>query len=200
MFKKLRRSTGVLFETVHRRKDGTTFPVEISSRSIEVDGKKFQQGIIRDITERKNVEAAIKEQAEVFSAIIDNANESIWLLSPDLKVLQFNKTAKERLQSNRGKEIYIGANFKEFLHAGSENVFMEMFNDAASGKFTEQESFQENVGGKKFWLRTRMYPIYDTRKKLIGVTVLAENITDRKNVENELRESEQQLKKPSTLH
>jgi PAS domain S-box-containing protein len=196
---KIEARKGVVFETVHRRKDGTTFPVEISSRIIEVEGKKFQQGIIRDITERKNAEAAIKEQAEIFSAIIDNANESIWLLSPDLKVLQFNKTGKERLRSIRGKEIYIGANFKEFLHPGTENVFMPMFNDAVAGKYTEQESFQENIQGKTFWLRTRMYPIYDTRKKLIGITVLAEDITNRKNVENDLRESEQQLKEAQQI-
>lgn len=191
---KAESNKGAVFETAHSRKDGTTFPVEISSRSIEVDGKKFQQGIIRDITERKNVEAAIKEQAETFSAIIDNASESIWLLSPDLKVLQFNKTAKERIQSNLGKEVYIGANFKDFMYAGTESIFITMFNDAVAGKYTEQESFQEDIQGKVFWLRTRMYPIYDSGKKLIGVTVLVEYITDRKNIENKLRESEQQLK------
>jgi len=55
---------GAVFETVHIRKDGTTFPVEISSRSIEVDGKKFQQGIIRDITERKKAEQRLRESEQ----------------------------------------------------------------------------------------------------------------------------------------
>ncbi|MEI9958190.1 MAG: PAS domain S-box protein [Ferruginibacter sp.] len=139
----------------------------------------------------KNAEVAVKEQAETFSAIIENANESIWLLSPDLKVLQFNKTAKERLQLNRGKEIYIGANFKEFLYIGTENVFMPMFNEALAGRYIEEESSQLSIHGNTFWLRTKMYPVYDTQKKLIGVTVLSENITNRKEIEIALAQSEE---------
>jgi len=44
---------GILFETTHRRRDGSVFPVEVSARVIEVDGEGFRQSIIRDITERK---------------------------------------------------------------------------------------------------------------------------------------------------
>ena len=43
---------GVLFETLHRRRDGTTFPVEVSSHVVEIDGVSYQQSIVRDVTER----------------------------------------------------------------------------------------------------------------------------------------------------
>jgi two-component system, cell cycle sensor histidine kinase and response regulator CckA len=49
---------GVFFETVHRRKDGTTFPVEISSRGVTVNGREILISIVRDITERKQLEDA----------------------------------------------------------------------------------------------------------------------------------------------
>jgi two-component system, cell cycle sensor histidine kinase and response regulator CckA len=55
-FKEVERQEGVVYETVHRRKDGTTFPVEISQRIIEVEGKKYYQAILRDITKRKEAE------------------------------------------------------------------------------------------------------------------------------------------------
>jgi|GEM_PF-777649 len=51
---------GFVFETEHQRKDGTTFPVEVSSRVIDIDGKKFYQYIIRDITERKRSEEELR--------------------------------------------------------------------------------------------------------------------------------------------
>ena len=146
--------------------------------------------ILGSSAERKMAELVIKEQAETFSAIIENANESIWLLSPDLKVLQFNKTAKEKLKLNRGKEINIGADFKDFLYPGSENIFMSMFNAARAGEYTEQESCQANIKGEMFWLRTKMYPIYGIQKKLIGITILTENITDRKKAEESIKQSE----------
>ena len=57
-----RTADGVLFETVHQRRDGTAVPVEVSSRVIEIDGQPYRQSIIRDITLRKAGEDAMREQ------------------------------------------------------------------------------------------------------------------------------------------
>ena len=51
---------GVIFETVHCRADGSFFPVEVSSRRVEVEGEMWCQSIIRDISERKQAEQKIK--------------------------------------------------------------------------------------------------------------------------------------------
>jgi len=51
---------GVLFEAYSRKKDGTEFPVEVSARFIEVEGKVFYQNIIRDTSERKQAVEALK--------------------------------------------------------------------------------------------------------------------------------------------
>jgi PAS domain S-box-containing protein len=50
---------GILFETVHRRKDDSTFPVEVSSQGATIDGTRTLISIIRDITERRSTEAKI---------------------------------------------------------------------------------------------------------------------------------------------
>ncbi len=58
---------GVLFEAVHRRADGSTFPAEVSARRLTVEGGRFIHAIIRDISERKRTEQALiaaKERAE----------------------------------------------------------------------------------------------------------------------------------------
>ncbi len=64
-WRKAEAADSVLFETVHRREDGTTFPVEVSSRRIAIEGKVLIQSIIRDITERRHGEeerARLQEQ------------------------------------------------------------------------------------------------------------------------------------------
>jgi two-component system cell cycle sensor histidine kinase/response regulator CckA len=53
----LDRQNSLVFETTHRRKDGSIFPVEVSARRIAVDRGVFRQSIIRDITERRQAEA-----------------------------------------------------------------------------------------------------------------------------------------------
>lgn len=55
-------ANGILFETVHERRDGTRVQVEISSRVVEIDGQPYRQSIIRDITGRKAAERALREQ------------------------------------------------------------------------------------------------------------------------------------------
>ncbi|MGA9405814.1 MAG: PAS domain S-box protein [Bacteroidota bacterium] len=51
---------GLLFESRHHCKDGTSFPVEVSARAITIDNKTFYQSIVRDITERKQAEEKLK--------------------------------------------------------------------------------------------------------------------------------------------
>ncbi|MEW5843972.1 MAG: PAS domain S-box protein [Bacteroidota bacterium] len=62
---------GIVHETMHRRKDGTTFPVEASTRCIEIDGKKFFQGIVRDISERKTKDIKIQRLNRVYATLSD---------------------------------------------------------------------------------------------------------------------------------
>ncbi|MDO9188296.1 MAG: PAS domain S-box protein, partial [Sulfurimicrobium sp.] len=55
-FEKLKQEGAIRLEGVYQRKDGSAFPVEISARVIEVQDVKYIQGIIRDLTERKQLE------------------------------------------------------------------------------------------------------------------------------------------------
>ncbi|MDT3735411.1 MAG: PAS domain S-box protein [Denitratisoma sp.] len=58
------RPGGIQFETVHRRKDGSPFPVEISSRVVEIGGQRFRQSFIRDIGERRRAEETVRRQLD----------------------------------------------------------------------------------------------------------------------------------------
>ena len=51
---------GALFEALHCRRDGSAFPVEISSRAIEIEGKPYRQSFIRDISERRKAASALQ--------------------------------------------------------------------------------------------------------------------------------------------
>ncbi|PTY05698.1 hypothetical protein DB347_15140 [Opitutaceae bacterium EW11] len=63
----LDRST--LRETVHRRRDGTTFQAEISARPVQIDGRRHVLSIIRDITERKRHEQEIERLGRMYRVL-----------------------------------------------------------------------------------------------------------------------------------
>lgn len=60
---------GLVFESVHCRKDGSRFPIENSIRYLEVDGQTFFQTIIRDISERKKAEVRIERLSHMYQAL-----------------------------------------------------------------------------------------------------------------------------------
>ncbi len=67
---------GLLFETQHIRKNGEIFDVEVSSKLIEIEDKKYYQNIIRDITEKKQYEKKILRHNRVYS-VLSNINQTI---------------------------------------------------------------------------------------------------------------------------
>ncbi len=64
--------TGMIFESMNQRKDGVVFPVEISTRVVDTDAGKLYLNILRDITERKEAAAALRERTAFIEAILDN--------------------------------------------------------------------------------------------------------------------------------
>jgi len=67
LWRRLRSVGSFTFETWHRRKDGSRFPVEVAANYIAVDGKEYNFAFARDITEQKRAEEALRESEERFA-------------------------------------------------------------------------------------------------------------------------------------
>jgi len=64
---------GLRFETAHRRKDGTTFPVEVSSQGATIDGVRMLISVVRDVTERTTIAEALRESEERLALAVEAA-------------------------------------------------------------------------------------------------------------------------------
>ena len=70
---------GILFETRHIRKDGSEFPVEVSSQGASIEGTATLLSIVRDITGRKQAEEAMRLSEEKFAKIFESNPMAICL-------------------------------------------------------------------------------------------------------------------------
>ena len=108
---------GALYEAVHRKKDGSSFPVEISARLIEVEGIEFRQAIIRDISERVRTENEIKalsarlinaqeeERSRIARELHDDISQQIAALSIGMSNLRKQLPAEQREVREQSKII-----------------------------------------------------------------------------------------------
>jgi diguanylate cyclase (GGDEF)-like protein/PAS domain S-box-containing protein len=102
---------GMRFEAVHYRKDGSSFYAEVSSQGALLEGKKILISIIRDITERKQMEATLRESEEKFRYLFDHSlvGKSLTLPSGEMQVnralCEMLGYSAEELQGKKWEEI-----------------------------------------------------------------------------------------------
>ncbi len=80
------------FETVHMRKNNTLFPVEISSRRVNIEGSKYYQTISRDITERKQAEVTLRESELRFRKIFEESPFPMVITGKDMGIIMANES------------------------------------------------------------------------------------------------------------
>ncbi|APC39379.1 diguanylate cyclase domain-containing protein [Clostridium estertheticum] len=87
-------SEGIVYEGINVKKDGTTFPVEVSSQTTEINGELFRIHIIRDITQRKESEEKIKYLAN-YDALTEIPNRGFFMYQFE-KILNQSKANKNK--------------------------------------------------------------------------------------------------------
>lgn len=104
---------GILFETLHRRKDGSIFPVEVSSRGADFGGDRVLLSIIRDITLRRESEQALRESEDRVRAISGATFEGI-VIHEGGRILEVNDAALAMFGYERAEAV--GADIQAFIH------------------------------------------------------------------------------------
>jgi PAS domain S-box-containing protein len=89
-FESFQREGQHVLEVIHRKKDGSLFPIETSINIVVMNGKEYVLGMDRDITERKRVEAdltqrtaQLQESEQRFRTLFENSPEGIILIDPN---------------------------------------------------------------------------------------------------------------------
>jgi PAS domain S-box-containing protein len=85
------RGKGYVFlEGEHIRKDGSTCPVDVNVKYIEQEGKAFMVAVVRDITERKRAEEAIRDREDTYRALVETTDTGFLILDSQGRVLGAN--------------------------------------------------------------------------------------------------------------
>jgi len=172
------------FESLHRRKDGSTWHVDVSATYRAIgDGELFT--FLRDISERKHAAEALLESKELYRAVTDQGQALIWMSGLDKGCHYFNQPWLTFTGRTLTQEF--GNGWTEGVHPDDlqrcMNIYVTAFNRCE--QFSMAYRLRRHDGEYR-WLLDEGTPRYDSNEKFVGYLGHCLDITERKQAEVEL--------------
>jgi two-component system cell cycle sensor histidine kinase/response regulator CckA len=176
------------FETRHRRKDGTDYPVEIHIRPFFHGERHLGVSLARDITERKQAEHALNESHGLLRAVVEGTPDAIVVKDMQGRYRLMN-SAGARIAGRSAGEV-IGKEDGDLFPPEIARAHRERdFRIMTTG---EAETFEETVpqpDGARIYLSTKG-PYRDRNGNIVGLIGIARDITEVKRLESQLRQAQ----------
>jgi len=182
---------GLHLETQHHRKDGTTIDVDISiNGAMCYGGQKLIFCVCRDITERKRMEEALQAEKNKLESIVGAMEDGLTIQDADYNIIYQNEPLLKLWGDRTGEKCYRVYEGKEELCDGC--PVKKAFRDGKS--HTVEREVVMPSGEVAFWENTAN-PVRDAGGKIVSCLEITRNITERKQAEEALRESEEKFSK-----
>jgi PAS domain S-box-containing protein len=179
-----------MYDVTLKKTDGTTVPGEVNATLIDYQGRPGDLVFIRDITERLKTKEELRKSEERLFAFMDSAPDLFALLDSELNLIEINKVGLKMLfpfgtrrSDIKGKNI--GELLSQIKETGIYDRFLEITKTGRS--FTMDNLIIHPSSGEQY-LSLKAFKVND------GVGIIARNVTERRQMEEALRESEERLK------
>jgi PAS domain S-box-containing protein len=176
------RETGCFsHESVHRRKDGSQFPVEIVANYIHFGGNEFNCGFARDITERKRVERELQTSEERYRGLVNNMQDIIYTISADGTILFISPQVQ-----NYGftVEELISRPFGNFIVPEDRAASVGRVQHTLATGEDEMATFRITAkDGSIVWFEEIGRPVRDAHGNITSISGMLRDVTARKQAE-----------------
>ena len=144
--------------------------------------------VFRDITLRKKAERVLRESQRLLKAILDNIPDPAWLKDAEGRYLVGNKSLARVYR--RGMEEIVGKTVLEVLPEHAAKLVQGDTEIVRSRKPARGEVCIPDADGNNRWFDSIETPIFDEQNEITGMAGIARDVTERKQLEAGLRESE----------
>lgn len=174
----LLRRKNITLETLHRARDGRIIPMEVLANAVEYEGQYLNFALIRDISERKQSEALLRQREREFRTLVENLPIHVVRLDTSLRRSYVNPAFVAGM--GLPEEQLVGSHVSQFLRA--DNMSAEAYAALLQGVL--ETGVQDEVALEWTDERQQMQshllhiaPEYDASNKVSGLLVLGVDIT-----------------------
>ena len=165
----------------------TTSPLRDSSGAL-----KGSVNVLRDITERKRAEVALRESEERYRRIVETAEEGIWMIDAENRTTFTNKKMAELLGYTQ--EEMLGMSLFVFMDEEGRPIAEHLVGPRRRGISEEYDFKFRRKDGSPLWALLATSPIFDEACRYVGALAMVTDIKERKRAEEALRESEEHFR------
>lgn len=184
----IKRGGAAIYESVHRRKDGTEFPVETSVTYLEHEGKGYTCGIIRDITARKRIEQERLQALSDLQNITETVPDIMFTLDTGGNLIRWN--GRLAVVTGYRPEELLNKPALAFVPVEEQAQTAEAIQRAVMEGHAELDGHLLTKAGHTIPYHWTGAALRDQTGRIIGVTGIGRDISDRKRSDEALRESE----------
>ena len=187
----LSRTSRSIFETEHKRKDGTCIPVEINANRVILQGREVIVSVVRDITKRKQVEDALIQSETKYRQLVENANEAIIVAQGGMLRLI---NARMTELTGYSEEDLLSLPFTTFIHPDDREMVKGMHYKRLGGENppSNYEFRLWRKNGTITWVEISVLVIeWEGSPATLDFLI---NITERKQAEEAVIESNKKLR------
>ncbi len=188
------RASGILFEALHRRKDGSLVPVEVSAQGVQIAGEEMLLSLIRDISMRKQADAALLASEQRLTQLATVTGEFIWEVD-QAGVYTFTSTACEALLGYAPEDLVGKLHFYDlFPEAQRAKVRQQAFAVMAQQKkFRDFPNQVQTRQGQVLEMLTSGAPRLDAQGVCVGYYGSDRDVTAQKQAEAALQQLAERL-------
>lgn len=180
------REESIFFETHHKRKNGTLYPVEVYLQLFKYDDTSLFFAVINDITERKKAQEKIIKLTQA----IEQSPVTVMITNPMSEIEYVNPKFTQLTGYSSGEVI--GKN-PRILQSGdkSKKDYAELWDTILSGRKWHGEFHNKKKNGELFWERAIISPILNENGDITNFVAVKEDITEIKAVRERIKRSEE---------
>jgi PAS domain S-box-containing protein len=176
------------------KKNGDRFPVEVSLIYLQFQTREYGCAFVRDISDRKASEQVMRESEAKFRSMVENANDIIYLLTPEGLFSYVSPNSTEILGYDPS-EIQ-GQTYTFLVHPDDVKIYkntIERLVETGQKQVGLEYRIQHQDGNWR-WLASNLSPVQASSGRVLSIVGIAHDVTDRVLAETALQKSEAQLR------